>query len=405
MKHYDLILAGGGMAGLSLAYHLNQTSFREKKILIIDREAKTKNDRTWAFWQRGTGPFEAIVYRTWDTVWFHGPRGSDFSQQLDLGGYRYKLLRGIDFYEFVRADLAKNPAIEFLYSPILGIESSDDRAVVTTEAGTFSADWVFDSTFRLEAMKPFNGDFTSNRQTLKPSNHQTLLQHFKGWVVKTPAPAFDPSEPTMMDFRIDQHDECRFMYVLPFSETEALVEFTLFTPALLPPETYDAELKAYLRDFLKVNNFQILEEEFGIIPMSDEPTTERPGPRVVRIGTAGGSTRPSTGYTFARTQRRLQTLADNLARHGQPFAPGTTRQPIPARYRFFDAIFLNVFLKKRHPPAAVFTQLYQRNRPADVFRFLDEEATLAEDLRVIWAAPKVPFTRAAIDVLLRKILR
>ncbi|MBC7891394.1 MAG: NAD(P)-binding protein, partial [Sphingobacteriaceae bacterium] len=166
MTHYDLILTGGGMAGLSLAYYLNQKPFRGKKILIIDREPKVKNDRTWAFWQRGEGPFEAIVYRAWDTVWFHGPRGygptgSDFSKKLDLGGYRYKLLRGIDFYEFVRTDLAKNSAIEFLYSPILGIESGDDQAVVTTEAGAFSANWVFDSTFRLEAMKPFNGDFSS----------------------------------------------------------------------------------------------------------------------------------------------------------------------------------------------------------------------------------------------------
>lgn len=394
------------MAGLSLAYHLNQTPLRGRRILVVDREPKTKNDRTWAFWERGSGPFEPVVFRHWQTVWFYGPRGygpqgSGFSEKLDLDGYRYKLLRGVDFYEFVRGDLAKNANVEFLYSRVLGVESDENRAVVTTEAGTFTADWVFDSTFRLEAMKPFNADFSPSGET--PTRRPELLQHFKGWVVKTPLPSFDPAEPTMMDFRIPQHGECRFLYVLPFSETEALVEFTLFTPTLLPPDAYDAELRTYLHDFLKITDFKLVETEFGIIPMTDEPTTERPSPRVVRIGTAGGTTRPSTGYTFARTQRRLQTIARNLAADFARHPLDGEGAAIPARYRFFDEIFLNVFLNKRHPPAEIFTQLYARNRPADVFRFLDEASTLAQDLRVIWAAPKWPFTRAALAVLLRKI--
>lgn len=403
--HYDVILAGGGMAGLSLAWHLSQMPLRARRILIIDREPKLKNDRTWAFWERGAGPFEPVLFRQWETVWFFGPEGSGFSEKLDLGDYRYKLLRGIDFYGFVRGELAKNGNVEWLYSSIFEIESSATNAVVTTEAGRFSADWVFDSTFRLEAMKPFNPDFSLNptSQPPKRSNAQTLLQHFKGWVVKTPSPSFDPSVPTMMDFRIPQHGECRFVYVLPFSETEALVEFTLFTPALLPPEAYDAALEEYLRSSLRLTDFEITETEFGIIPMTDEPTTERPAPRIIRIGTAGGTTRPSTGYTFARTQRRLQTIAQNLAADFTAHPLDGKGTAIPARYRFFDEIFLNVFLKKRHPPAQIFTQLYARNRPADVFAFLDEDHTLAEDLRVIWAAPKRPFTRAALDVLLRKI--
>ncbi|MCY7349648.1 MAG: lycopene cyclase [Cytophagaceae bacterium] len=424
MQHYDYILAGGGMAGLSLAYYLNQSELRTKRILIIDREPKLKNDRTWAFWEQSPGPFEAILHRVWETVWFYGPQGygphgrgsgqpgeEDFSEKLDLGGYRYKLLRGIDFYSFVRADLAKNPAVEFLYSPILAVESSENGAVVKTEAGAFSADWVFDSTFRLEAMKPFNADFSpiGETPTGRPSSRgselpSALLQHFKGWVVKTDTPAFDPAVPTMMDFRIEQHGECRFMYVLPFSETEALVEFTLFTPTILPPETYDQELKNYLKNFLQIADFQIIESEFGIIPMSAEPVQERPGPRVMRIGTAGGTTRPSTGYTFARTQRRLQRIAQNLANDPSGHPLDGESDAIPARYRLFDQIFLNVFLKKRFPPAVLFTQLYARNRPADVFRFLDEQNSLLDDLRVIWAVPKLPFIWATIDVFRQKIV-
>jgi lycopene beta-cyclase len=405
-SHYDLILTGGGMAGLSLAWHLSQRpTLRRRRILVIDREPKEKNDRTWAFWEAGTGPFEPILHRQWQTAWFHGTHG--FARKLDLGDYRYKLLRGIDFYRFVRETLAPCSTVSFLYSPIRAVETVGNRGVVTTDAGTFSAEWVFDSTFRLKAMESFSANFSPIGNSPAPVTGPptALLQHFKGWVVKTPTPAFDPATPTMMDFRIAQHGECRFVYVLPFSAHEALVEFTLFTPILLHPDAYDAELRTYLKNFLRIADFQVLEEEFGIIPMSAEPTTERPSGRVIRIGTAGGATRPSTGYTFARTQRRLQTIARNLDADFTRHPLDGEKAVIPARYRFFDEVFLNVFLHHRYPPAEVFTRLYARNRPTDVFRFLDEETTLPDDLRVIWAAPKGPFVQAATDVLLRKILR
>ena len=71
---------------------------KDKKILIIDREEKTKNDRTWCFWEIGDNVFEEIIYRKWKTVNF---KGKNFDKNLDIGNYNYKMLRGIDFYEFV----------------------------------------------------------------------------------------------------------------------------------------------------------------------------------------------------------------------------------------------------------------------------------------------------------------
>ena len=32
--------------------------FADKKILLIDKEPKTKNDRTWCFWEKQDGFFE-----------------------------------------------------------------------------------------------------------------------------------------------------------------------------------------------------------------------------------------------------------------------------------------------------------------------------------------------------------
>ena len=101
MKRYDYIMAGGGLAGLSLAYYMNQSVLRNKRILIIDKDEKKKNDRTWCFWEKeGQGTFDPIVFRAWQQVYFYGNDG--FEKTLDLGQYTYKWIRGLDFYTFVK---------------------------------------------------------------------------------------------------------------------------------------------------------------------------------------------------------------------------------------------------------------------------------------------------------------
>jgi lycopene beta-cyclase len=57
---YDYLITGAGAAGLSLAYHLNQSGLSDKRILLIDRAPKTSNDRTWCFWEVQPGSFEAV---------------------------------------------------------------------------------------------------------------------------------------------------------------------------------------------------------------------------------------------------------------------------------------------------------------------------------------------------------
>src|SRR5258706_10713868 len=87
-REYDYIIAGAGCAGLSLAVHMiHSGKFSDKKILIVDKEEKNKNDRTWCFWETGPGLFEPLVYQKWKQVWFHGDK---FSKLLSLQPYEYK---------------------------------------------------------------------------------------------------------------------------------------------------------------------------------------------------------------------------------------------------------------------------------------------------------------------------
>jgi lycopene beta-cyclase len=80
MKKYDFIIAGAGMAGLSLAYHLSQSPLRNRSVLILDKETKTRNDRTWCCWEKGDGPFESILFRKWSRVEFHGTTTKCFGE-------------------------------------------------------------------------------------------------------------------------------------------------------------------------------------------------------------------------------------------------------------------------------------------------------------------------------------
>ncbi|ADB36511.1 lycopene cyclase family protein [Spirosoma linguale] len=391
MKKYDFIIAGGGMAGLSLAYYLSQSPLRNHSILILDREIKNSNDRTWCFWDRKKGvsgreparmnAFESILFRTWSKVSFHGTTHAGL---LDMGPYDYKMLRGIDFYEFVQRELANHPTIERRQATINRIKDTPQGGFVIADDEPYIADYVFDSTFSLK---------------LDQSENHNLLQHFKGWVITTEKPCFNPHEPEIMDFRIHQHGDCRFVYVLPFTEKSALVEFTLFNDKLLSEPEYDLEIRNYIAQFLNTGAYEISETEYGVIPMSDEATQENPSEHIIRIGTSGGYTKPSTGYTFQRTQRYLQSIVDNLVQTGKPQRPVSW---LKKRFKLYDSIFLNVLEKHRHPADDIFTRVYAGN-PGRVFTFLDEETRFIDELRLFATMPFMPFLKALFDVIRRKL--
>lgn len=384
MRQFDYIICGGGMAGLSLAYYLKKSKLVDKSILIIEPKEKNTNDRTWAFWERTPNIFEDILYRKWDSVQLIDVNGTP--QILDMGGYQYKLLRGIDFYSFVIGELKKYEGVEWLKDSVKNIKEATDGAIAETQSGKLlSASLVFDSTYQLDL-------------TLK-HNHN-LLQHFKGYVIQTEKPRFNPLLPVLMNFNIEQKGDCRFIYILPFDERTALVEYTLFSEKLLNKEEYDSELKKYIAEQLQLAEYEVIEEEFGIIPMSDVTAQEFPGEHVIRIGTAGGYTNAATGYTFQNTQRKLKRLVESLEKTG---SPKTKENWFNGRFRFYASVLLNVLEQKRHPAADIFARLYRKNPPARVFSFLDGDTNLWEELKLMNTVPEVKFLAAVGAVIARKI--
>lgn len=375
--HTDIIIAGGGLAGLTLALECSKHAFFDKKnIIILDKDDKSTNDRTWCFWAADSESIPPVIHHSWNKCHFFG---TNFEAGLKIVPYRYHMIRGIDFYHWAKATIGKKANIKWVKADIESIDAAN--GVVNTTAGTFVADWVFNSAFRGKIESPnMNPGFTK------------LLQHFKGWRIQTTAPAFDPSTMTFMDYRVDQKGETRFVYVLPFTTTEALVEFTVFSPALCSPEEYDRELADYLKKYLNIEAYKILETEFGVIPMADIPLKNKEG-RVVNIGTAGGFVKGSSGYAFKRTQRKLSIFVKNWAETGAP-TPELLRSTW--RFRFYDSIMLRVLKDQAVPGSQFFSQLFQELPANLVFRFLDEDSTFADEIRLMRVPPTWPFLKTAI---------
>jgi lycopene beta-cyclase len=375
---YDFAIIGAGAAGLHLALAmLNDTFFDDKKIIILDKDTKENNDRTWCFWEQGNGKWDSIIEHKWLAGNFIA---NSFSKSLSLANYQYKMLHGIDFYNYAKGKIKAS-----------GIVWMQDEIVETTEgtnvelkglSATYFAKHVFDSRIN----KSF---FNTN------DNHIRILQHFRGWYIETEKDCFDDASFTMMDFRLKFKDSASFTYVLPTSKRKALVEFTLFTPELIESKDYDTLLHQYIDTILKTGAYKISQIENGIIPMSNFPFHKTHSKSITKIGTAGGWVKPSSGYSFKNAERFAQVVVNNIKNYKQP-STGIAN----SRFRMYDTIFLDILANKNNLGEAIFSQMYLNNPTHQIFKFLDEETSYSEDLKIISSFKPKPFVQAFFKQLL-----
>ncbi|MBL7776431.1 MAG: hypothetical protein JNK89_10550 [Saprospiraceae bacterium] len=396
-EYFDNIIAGAGLAGLTAAAAMaGRPFFQQKRILLIDRDDKQKNDRTWCFWASDAAELPPVIHRSWDHCNFFAP---GFEKKMAIAPYRYHLVRGIDFYRWASAQIALSPNIQWKTASIQQMNAASGW--VQTDAGDFQAGVILNSAFLAPGLMPAYPSlpFSLGQDIARRKKAGiALLQHFKGWMIETATPAFDPGAMTFMDFRLEQRGETRFVYVLPFSNNQALVEFTVFSPALLPALEYDGELKQYIQTKLQIRDFQIRETEFGVIPMSNFPFPHRQQGKTIHSGPAGGFVKASSGYAFKRTQEKIAAFITDWENRGQPDARVL---PSPGLFRAFDHIFLQVLKNNNALGGRIFTRLFQRLPPDLVLRFLDEGSTFVENLRLVSAPPTGPFLRAFFQQLPR----
>jgi len=377
---FDYLIAGGGAAGLSLAYAIAQEpGLSQRRVLLVEPHAKDQNDRTWSFWTDTPTWFDDIVAHEWGKLAFRSPT---FEQVFELKQYRYKMIRGLAFYRFVHAALKDNPQFTLVTGTVESLADTPEGVVAHTSAGQFTARYAFDS-------RP-------PQLTKNPAKYRYLLQHFIGWEVEADHDVFDPTTVEFMDFRGPQCQEARFIYVLPFSPRKALVEYTLFSAEVLPAAEYEAALRSYLEETLGVQRFKIEAVEIGAIPMIDHPLPPRAGRHIINLGTRAGRAKPSTGYAFRRIQAHTQRLVAALAATGAPPADlsGDQRQ-----FLLFDTLLLDIMQRQGERTRDIFSELFQRNPLERILAFLDEQTNWLDNLRIMNSVTPWPFLRSIVHVL------
>lgn len=374
MKHYHYIFTGTGLSALMTVYEMILSGkYTNKSILLLDANPKKSNDRTWCFWDE-KNLFDSISSKKWNHALF---KNQSFERVLDLNPYQYKMIQGLDFYNLVFDLISKHSTIHFANQKVLDFTELGNHCVVKTDAESYTCNKIFNSIYNPELVK---------NQTKYP----LLQQHFVGWFIKSKEAVFNPKCATFMDFSVEQKGNTRFMYVLPTSETEALLEYTLFSEALLSKTEYENEIQNYINN-LGISEYKIIEKEEGAIPMTSYKFWKHNTKNVINIGSAGGWTKASTGYTFKNTTKKSKELVQFLASETD-----FTKFHKKDKFWFYDLLLLDILAAKNQLGPSIFSAMFQKGNSTVIFKFLDEETSFWEDLHVIWKCPKMLFIKALL---------
>ena len=372
--YFKYIIVGAGTSGLHLIKSITEDKFfKEKKILLIDKSLKNNEEKCFSFWEKGKGKWDKIITKSWSNGHFIS---KDHIINLDLKDYKYKMIKSKDFNKYVKKIISSHSNIEIIKDDVINIRKENNQVVVVANKTNYICEHVFDSRFP--------NDINLN-------NHISIKQHFKGWIIETKAPKFDSKTFTIMDYRIRDINKTAFTYVLPISNKKALIEYTYFTKELVDSKEYDLKLKKYIKKILKINDYSILNEEYGIIPMTNYPFFNHSTDNITKIGTAGGWVKPSTGYSFKNSERNSKKIVKQLKKN---ITLITVKSKL--RYYHMDKIFLDVLEKNNWFGEKLFFLLFKKNSANKIFEFLDEKSNFFSELKIIKSLFSIHFIKSFI---------
>jgi lycopene beta-cyclase len=366
----DVLVLGSGAAGLTLAARLAASSPVERRVVLVDQHADPAAGRAWAYWSARHSRLDRAVSHSWDRL---AVIADGLRLELCPSPYSYRLLRGEDLQAHVDQLLEQAGGFTRLTGTVRELDDGPDAVTVRVGEVEVRAGWVLDS-----------------RPPPPPPPEEVRLR-FLGWEITTEVAGFDPGCATFMDFRARRPGEMRFCYVLPTDARRALVEIATFAPGHAVRHDLAAGLTEYLREVCGLPTWQVVRQEGGDLPLQ-VTGPRRTGRHVLRVGTAGGMLKPSTGYAFDRIVRDTDAVVASLDRYGHPWAVARRRP----RHAWLDEVLLGVVTADPGAVEPAFARMFARNPVQRVLRFLDEDTALRDELRLIATLPPTPFLRAAL---------
>ena len=355
MKEFDYIIIGGGCAGLSLAYELEiNKKLKDKTLAIIEPREEYKKDKTWSFWKVAPHNFDECVKKSWENFSINIPNKTN---HLECNNYPYQSVDSGLFYKKIKNKLKENKNINF-FKDLKEIDSKNS--------------FIFNSVPSIK------------------KNYSNLWQHFCGVEIETQNNFFDDGILNLMDFDCDQRGSIHFFYTLPYSKNKALVETTWLSKMNdVSQKDYDKQIKDYIENHLNLKGYKITYKEIGAIPLF-YPVYEE-AKNKINIGTAGGMTRLSTGYTFLNIQEHSKYIRENIENISK-----TRKYEISKKYQFMDEIFLRVLEKHPEMMPNIFFKMF-KSSPKTSIKFLSNKSNFLEDLLIILKMPKWTFIKALFN--------
>jgi lycopene beta-cyclase len=367
---YDIVFSGFGASSCILINQLHKNKeLDNKRILILDPLEKKTNDKTFCFWANPEDDivldYQQVLTHSWSKV------NIDTSKTSEITPFKYHHLNSEGLYQLTK-NILKGYDVTFSNEIIERIDENT-LATLWTKENRYTAQLVFDS-------RP-------PKTTKNLSKKQNIWQSFVGYKVQMNGTPFDESACTLMDFNVDQQGATQFVYVLPFSNREALIELTRFGKEIIDQESAEKVLKSYISQ--NYGEFSIKEVEKGKIPMFMDLPKSVQTQRIIPIGTRAHMVKPSTGYAFKNMYRHAQQLSANV---GQ----SRTQVKSPRRFQFYDRLLILILAVWPKMGKPIFSRLFASKPLIYILRFLDEKTGLREDVSM--------FSKLQIGVFLRAVV-
>jgi lycopene beta-cyclase len=244
---------------------------------------------------------------------------------------------------------------------------------IVTNNQTFTADKIVDTRPHVYA-----GDGDS-----------LLWQSFLGHEVETDEELFEANTFVLMDFDETFTDGLGFVYILPYSNKRALIEYTVFSEKPLLAKQLDGYINLALSRNLKDVSYKTLRTEYGKLPMGYQNKPHSVEPNYIYAGLFAGSARPSSGYAFQRIQSWANRCASTYLNNQTLSHPPKD----PIILMMMDDIFLNVLKSNPKSSIKLFFNLFSKCKPDAMIRFLSDHAKLSDYLSIIFSMPKTLFLK------------
>ena len=372
----DLIILGGGCAGLSLASRL-AASQSKLRVLVLESRDHYEEDRTWCGWRIAPHPYQscaAAAWQQWRVITNH--------EAIERSSHRYpyEMIPAGRFYAESCRVIENCSAVSLVMAAAVSTvrERVGSVNIELSDGRTFSSKWLVDTRPRVTTLRP-------------PS----LWQNFVGYVVHESNVLAEQMGdlPVLMDFQSPGTSAVQFVYVLPLGAGAYLCEWTRFSQQ----RGEETKIEQQLRQWLSENaghNWFLGRRESGSLPMSLVTQKLHAAGSIVLAGTAGGSMRASTGYAFHSIQRWADACCGALLSGGAPVPPLRNRA-----LDFMDDVFLRALQQRSSSGEAIFCSLFKYTEPDALIRFLSGQPRLTDYWPVMRSLPWIDFSLAAIQSL------